>query len=115
MARKVKIVGVPGFTDDFRATVIPGLDRVAQPGEADVAVISTEAGETLVVPADSLVDIAPGFPVAGGGQIIETPWQLVHHGLTNGTTYSLALHVMRANELETIAELVTAILEGKIK
>lgn len=115
MARKVRIVGVPGFTEDFRATVIPGLDRVAQPGEADVAVISTEAGETLVVPADSLVDVAPGFPVADGREVVATPWQLVYHGLTHGTTYNLALHIMRANELETIAELVTAILEGKIK
>lgn len=115
MARKVKVVGVPGFGEDFRAVVIPGLDRVAQPGEANVAVISTEAGELLVVPADSLVDVAPGFPVTGDGQVIETAWQLVHHGLTNGTTYNLALQVMRANELETIAELVTAILGGKIK
>lgn len=58
MARKVKVVGVPGYPESFRAVVIPGLDRVAQPGEADVAVISTEAGDILVVPADSLEDVA---------------------------------------------------------
>lgn len=115
MAREVKVVGIPGFTDGFRATVIPGLDRVAVPGDADAAVIRTEAGEVLAVPADSLVDVTPGFPVADGIQVVETAWQLVHHGLTNGTTYRLALHVMRANGFETVGELVNAILEGKIK
>lgn len=58
MARRVKVVGVPGYPESFRAVVIPGLDRVARPGEADVAVIRTEAGELLVVPSDSLEDIA---------------------------------------------------------
>ncbi len=58
MARRVKVVGAAGYPEAFSAVVIPGLDRVARPGKADVAVISTEAGEILVVPADSLEDVA---------------------------------------------------------
>jgi hypothetical protein len=59
MARRVKVNGVPGYTEAFRATVIPGLDRVpGVDGRGDLAVISTEAGELLVVPSDSLEDVA---------------------------------------------------------
>lgn len=59
MARKVKVVGVAGYPEGFRAVVIPGLDRVKNVREDEVvAVISTEAGELLVVPADSLEDVA---------------------------------------------------------
>ena len=57
-ARRVKVHGLPGYTEDFRAVVIPGLDRVpAVDDRGDLAVISTEAGELLAVPADSLEDI----------------------------------------------------------
>ncbi len=57
MARKVKVVNVPGYAD-FRATVIPGFDRVASvDGRGGLAIVSTEEGELLVVPADNLEDV----------------------------------------------------------
>lgn len=58
MARKVKVRKVPGFVDGFTATVIPGMDEVpAVDDRGPVAVISTEAGELLVVPSSALEDI----------------------------------------------------------
>lgn len=57
-ARRVKVRGLDGYTEEFTATVIPGLERVPAGAVADdLAIISTEAGELLAVPADSLEDI----------------------------------------------------------
>lgn len=57
-ARRVKVRGLPGYTNEFQAVVVPGLDRVpAVDDRGDLAIISTEAGELLAVPADSLEDI----------------------------------------------------------
>jgi len=57
-ARRVKVRGLDGYTEEFTATVIPGLERVPAGAVADdrgdLAIISTEAGELLAVPADSL-------------------------------------------------------------
>lgn len=56
MAQRVKIVGLPGYVEEFRAVIIPGLHRVPQPGEQPVTVISTEAGELLCVPSSTVRD-----------------------------------------------------------
>lgn len=61
MARKVEIVGAPGFVDRFPATVIPGLERVNGFGDrGDLTVVSTAAGELLVVPSSTVHDAAEG-------------------------------------------------------
>lgn len=48
----VKIVGAPGFEDEFRARLIPDMESVqVAPDVEPSAVIVTEAGEYLVVPS----------------------------------------------------------------
>lgn len=54
MPQHIKVVGAPGYPEEFRAVLIPGLHEVPQPGEAPVSVISTEAGELLAVPSDTV-------------------------------------------------------------
>lgn len=50
MAQQVVVFKHPGFTDRFRAILIPGLHKVSSPpGAEPVSVISTEAGEVLAV------------------------------------------------------------------
>lgn len=64
MAQRVKIVGAPGFTEEFRAVIIPGLHMVPQTGSREpVTVISTEAGELLCVPSSTVRDPETGEPV----------------------------------------------------
>lgn len=52
MPQHVKVVGAPGYPEEFRAVLIPGLHEI--PGESPVSVISTEAGEILAVPSESV-------------------------------------------------------------
>lgn len=55
MAQKVQIVGAPGFVNKFRATLVPDMHEIqAGPGCPVVSIISTEAGELLAVPSDSV-------------------------------------------------------------
>lgn len=49
MAQQVIVANHPGYVDRYKATLIPGLHKVEQPGEEPVSVISTESGETLAV------------------------------------------------------------------
>lgn len=50
MPNEVVIAGHPGFVDEFRASLIPGLHNFTTPAEKEpVTVICTEAGEPLVV------------------------------------------------------------------
>lgn len=63
MAQKVKIVGLAGYPEDFRAVIIPGLHRIPRPGDVDQSVISTEAGELMCVPSDAVRDLTTGEPV----------------------------------------------------
>lgn len=51
MAQHVVVHKLPGYTDEFKAVVIPGLHKIPTPGSPDrlVTVISTEAGELLAV------------------------------------------------------------------
>lgn len=48
---KLVIVEHKGFPQRFKATLIPGLHKVDQPGEDPVTVISTEAGDVIAVPS----------------------------------------------------------------
>lgn len=60
MPQHVKIVGAPGYVEEFRAVLIPGLHEVpAVDDRGPVSVISTEAGELLVVPS-RFVEFVPG-------------------------------------------------------
>jgi hypothetical protein len=43
-----------GFPEPFRAILIPGLHEIPQFGAEPVSVISTPAGETLVVPSSTV-------------------------------------------------------------
>ena len=57
MSDKVKVSGVPGYAD-FQATVIPGLGQIqGVDGRGDLAVVSTEEGELLVVPSRCVTPI----------------------------------------------------------
>lgn len=47
--------------------------------------------------------------------VVANARELVLHGLVNGTTYTLALQVAKANGFRTIGDLVDAILEGEIR
>ncbi len=48
----VKIVGAPGFVNEFRATAVPGMESIRASDSTElVAIIVTEAGEYLAVPA----------------------------------------------------------------
>lgn len=56
-ARKVMVVGAPGL-NDFKASVVPGLDRVPVADEREhLAVVFDEGGELFVIPADRLEDL----------------------------------------------------------
>lgn len=58
MARKVLVRGVPGYTDEFRATVIPGMDDLpAVDDRGPLAIICTEVDDLHVVPAACLKDV----------------------------------------------------------
>jgi transcription antitermination factor NusG len=46
---KVEINGAPGFVDQFKATLIPGLHKVEATYGMPVSIVSTEAGETLAI------------------------------------------------------------------
>jgi hypothetical protein len=76
---KVKVVGVPGYPDEFRATIIPGLHEVPQPGEEPVTVISTEAGEILVVPSSSIEEV-PERTISAIAREIRADWTNVNYG-----------------------------------
>lgn len=74
MPQHVKVVGAPGYPEEFRAVLIPGLHDIPQPDGPPVSVISTEAGEILAVPSESIRFVeAPrirfeGWP-EGAGQV----------------------------------------------
>lgn len=75
MPQHVKVVGAPGYPEEFRAVLIPGLHKVPQPGRNPVSVISTEAGELLAIESEfvELVE-GPGVRFEGwpeGAQRVE--------------------------------------------
>lgn len=58
MTRKVEIVGAPGYVDGFKATLVPGLDKVQVSDDAPVvSVVVTDAGETLAIPSEFVHDL----------------------------------------------------------
>lgn len=54
MPQHVKVVGAPGYPEEFRAVLIPGLHDIPSATGDSVSVISTEAGEVLAVPSESV-------------------------------------------------------------
>lgn len=52
MAQSVKVVGAPGYVDEFRAKIVPGLQefRVADDQEP-VTVVMDKGGDIHVVPS----------------------------------------------------------------
>lgn len=58
MARRVKIVGAPGY-GTFEATVVPGLDRVpAVDARGELAVVVDDDDWPVVVPSSTVHDIS---------------------------------------------------------
>jgi hypothetical protein len=55
---KVVVTGAPGFPEPFRATIVPGLHEVLMAGaEEPVTVLSTEAGELIVVDSKYIEEV----------------------------------------------------------
>lgn len=52
MPQHVKVVGAPGYVEEFRAVLVPGLHKVpAVDGRGPLSVLCTEVGEYHVVPS----------------------------------------------------------------
>lgn len=52
MPQHVKVVGAPGFVEEFRAILIPGLHKIpAVDGRGELSVVTTEVGDIHVIPS----------------------------------------------------------------
>ena len=57
MTHKVRVVNLPGYVSEFRATVVEGFERIpGLDGRGDLAVVTTEVNDFHVVPVGNLED-----------------------------------------------------------
>lgn len=54
----VKIIGAPGYVDEFEAVIIPGLHKIpAVDGRGELTVVTTEVGDIHVIPSEFVQEV----------------------------------------------------------